>query len=132
MATWDEIRAHLREGFVLQRDEPDWVGLGWKVDLGGKDVMQRQRVEPVSVLGDPGLLIWSDIIDMDRVPPLLALERNMSFEIGAIAISAGLYVLRVVLALDGLEWGRLAKTLEYVATEAARLREDAPPLPVSS
>jgi len=127
MATWQEVRAHLAQKYQIAKDEPNWIGLGWKVptDKHG-ELTQHQRVEPVTVNGETWILVWSPIVEINRVPPLKVLERNMTFVIGSIAIHEGLYVFRAVLPLEGLDWKLFDANLEAVARESAVLKADAP------
>lgn len=129
MATWSETKEWLAKTFTLAVDEPEWVGLGFKWDdpKGGPEpVVQRQRVEIAQAFGQPHLLIWSDIIEADRVPPRVALSHNMTLAIGGIAILENLLVLRTVLPLENLDFAYLEKAMRYVAHEAARLRINTP------
>lgn len=126
MPTWDETREYIQGKYKVAMNEPGWLGLVFSFTLDGRDVGQRERIEPTTALGQPAVLIWSDVVDANRVPNKLALQRNMSFEIGALAISENLYVLRVVIPLEGMSWSLLDAGLLYVAHEAARLRETVP------
>lgn len=126
MATWDETREYIRGKYKVAMDEPTWIGLAFSFTLDGNEVGQRERIEPTTALGQPALLLWSDVVETNRVPNKLALQRNMSFEIGGLAISGDLYVLRVVLPLEGMSWSLLDEGLVYVAREAARLRAAVP------
>lgn len=126
MPSWEETREHIRGTYKVAMDEPAWMGLAFSFTLDGRELVQRERVEPTTALGQPAVLIWSDVVETTRVPSKLALQRNMSFEIGGLAISGDVYVLRVVLPLEGLTWTLLEHALLYVAREAARLREAVP------
>lgn len=126
MPTFDELREYVRSKYKVAMDEPGWLGLAFSFKLDGTDVGQRERIEPVTALGRPAVLLWSDIISSDKVPHKLALQRNMSFELGGVAISGDLYVFRLVLPLDDLSWSTLDSAMVYVAREAARLREGIP------
>ncbi len=127
MATWDEIREHLRSKYKLLNDDAAWIGLGFAFERESKTLHQRVRVEPRSVHGLPGVMIWCDVLPADKVPPQKALVRNMAFPIGALAIHEDLYVLVAVLPLDGVAWASFDVIIESLARDAANLREDAPP-----
>ncbi|MFN0245507.1 MAG: hypothetical protein ACKV2T_01280 [Kofleriaceae bacterium] len=126
MVSWDEIRELIRSKFKVAMDEPTWMGLAFGLTIDNREVAQRVRVEPTTALEQPAVLIWGDVVDVSRVPTKLALQRNMSFEIGALAISEKLYVLRVVLPLETTSLSLLEAAIQYVAREAARLREGVP------
>jgi hypothetical protein len=129
VATWTETKAWLAKTFTLAVDEAEWVGLAFKFSRpnGGEDILQKQRVEIAQAFGQPHLLIWSDIIEADRVPPRVALAHNMSLAIGGVAIHENLLVLRTVLPLENVDFAYLEKAMRYVAHEAARLRMNTPP-----
>jgi hypothetical protein len=123
MPLWSEIKSYLRRTFTIAVDEPEWIGLAWILESpGGDDVVQKQRVELVQAFGQPHIMIWSDVTEVERVPPRTALAHNMTLAIGAVAINEQHYVLRAVLPLDPLDWDYLEKTMRHVAHEAARLR----------
>jgi hypothetical protein len=122
MPTWDETLEHLRERFKIAVEEASWVGLVWRF---GGDFVQGQRVELAQAFGQPHLLILSDVLSADLIPPKKALQHNMTLAVGALAIAQGTYVLRHVMPLENLTWAVLDAAMEYVAHEAARLRKNA-------
>lgn len=126
MASWQEIRDHLRSKYKLLNDDDAWMGLGFAFNREGKVLHQRVRVEPRAIGNIPGVMVWCDVVDAASVPAQKALVRNMAFSIGALAIHEGLYVLVAVLPLDGVVWGTFDTILENLARDAASLREDAP------
>lgn len=129
MASWQDVREYLKQNYQIMKDEPNWIGLGWKIATQKHgELAQHQRVEPVTANGRDWILIWSPIVDANRVPPVKVLERNMTFVMGSIAINEGLYVFRAVLPLEGLDWKLFDANLEAVARESALLKADAPVL----
>jgi hypothetical protein len=122
MPTWEEIKLHLRERFQTAVENPSWLGLIWKFPDGAQGVLQKQRIEVIQALGQPHLLILSDVGPDDFLAPYDMLVHNNTLAIGAVAISQGFLIIRHVYALDGLTWPILDMALEYVAHEAARLR----------
>ena len=52
MATWQDVRAHLKQNYQIAKDEPNWVGLGWKIaSQKHGELVQHQRVELVTANG---------------------------------------------------------------------------------
>jgi len=128
MATWSETRAHLKKTFTIAAEDAEWIGLGWKFKSvrTTEDVLQRQRIELAQALGEPQLLITCDIIEVHRVPMRVALEHNATLAVGAIAISNDWYVMKHVMPLENLDFAQLNRTLEFLAHESARLRDNTP------
>jgi hypothetical protein len=122
MPTWEETQNHIRSKFKLVVDEARWMGLSWRIPAEPEPVLQRERVELVQAFGLPHLLILCDVFPEDQMSPTDALAHNMTLAIGSLALTEKVYVLRHVLALDGLGWPELERSLEYVAHEAGRLR----------
>lgn len=125
MPTWTELRDQIQHKYKLTKDEPNWLGLQFGFHADNREIVQRVRIDHVTALGGPAIALLADIAEASRVPHKLALERNMSFEIGAIAINGDLYVARAVLPL-ALDWPVIDAALVYLAREAARLRETIP------
>lgn len=128
MPTWSELREHIQRTLMLTVDEPAWLGLTWSFKSGKPgqehlDVLQRQRVELVQAVGEPHVMILSDIIAVGQAQPTAMLTHNMAIAIGAIAIADGFYVMRHVMHLDSLRFDYFDRSLTYLAHEAARLRE---------
>ena len=125
MPTWDELRANLKEKYTLTKDEPRWVGLQFGFHLDNREVVQKLRIDRIDALGKPAIAMMADIAEATRVPHKLALQRSMTFEIGAIAMNGELYVARAVRPLS-VEWPVIDAAMTYLAREAARLRETIP------
>ncbi|MFN0253154.1 MAG: hypothetical protein ACKV2T_40145 [Kofleriaceae bacterium] len=123
MPTWDETKDYLRTKYKLMKDEPTWIGLGFGFKVGEREVLQSMRVIRCEVEGLPAIDISGDIVASDKVPHEKALQRNMAFAIGGIAIHKDNYVLRATVLLDGLALDALDKVLVSLAREAARLRD---------
>lgn len=128
MATWAETKDYLRSKLILAMDEPEWLGVAWRFPSpsGGEEVVQRQRVELVQAFSEPHVLVWSDIIEEERVPHRLALVFNATLAVGGIALNENLYIIRTVLPLENLDFAYLERTMRHIAQEAVRLRVGAP------
>ena len=125
MPTWDDARQQLRTKYKLIKDDPAWVDLGFGFKVDNREVVQPIRIGPVSIEKTPALMIWADVVEASRVPAEKALARNNGFSIGALALHQGRYVLRATLPHD-VPWETFDTVLQYIAREAARLRDSAP------
>jgi|LNFM01.1.fsa_nt_gb hypothetical protein len=133
MATWDDVREHLRKKLTIAVEEASWIGLGWtfKSEQTGMDVLQRQRIELVQAIGEPHLMILCDIVEVARARPDAMLVHNMTLAVGSIAASDGWYVMKAVTPLETIDLRYFERSLTYLAHEAARLRELIPAAPTS-
>ena len=125
MPTWDETREQLRTKYKLIKDDPAWIDLGFGFKVDDREVVQPVRIGPITVEKITGLVIWADVVESARVPTEKALVRNNGFAIGGLAIHQGRYVLRATVPLD-VSWDTFDTILQYLAREAARLRDSAP------
>lgn len=122
MPSWEETKQHLRDRFKIAVEDPSWIGLTWVFHEGTEQEFQRQRIELVQAIGQPQLLIMSDVVPEEALPPREVLRHSATLAIGALASLQGLYVMRHVMPLSNLTWEVLDTALEYIAHEAARLR----------
>ncbi len=128
MPTWTEVREHVQRKLTLAVDHGEWFGLTWSFKSGKPgmetlDVLQRQRVLLIQALGEPHVMLLSDIIEVDKAQPAAMLAHNMQIVVGGIAISEGLYVLRAIFHLETLDYVYFDRACTMVAHEACRLRE---------
>lgn len=128
MATWTELRDHVQRKLMLAVDHGEWFGLTWSFKSGKPgmetiDVLQRQRVVLIQALGEPHVMLLSDIIEVDKAQPAAMLAHNMSIVVGGIAITDGLYVMRAMFHLETLDFEYFDRACTLVAHEAGRLRE---------
>lgn len=122
MPTWQEVKAHLHQRLTINIDEPTWLGLAWKIEGPSAQVLQGQRIELISALGKPHLLILCDVVAVERLDPLEMLIHNTTLAYGALAVTQGTYIIRQVYPLDELTYPLLDTALEFIAHEAGRLR----------
>jgi hypothetical protein len=127
MATWDEVRKHLRAHYLLVVEEADWVGMEWTFHHDEKVVTQRVKVARVVAFGADWVLVFAAVCDADKLAALSALRFNARLPIGSLAVEHDRCYLRAALPLDTLSFGDLDRTVTFVARETARLRE--PELP---
>ncbi len=126
MPTWEETRDHLRTKYTLMQEEAGWIGLGFALSIGGKEMKQHVRVENRTIGPIPALTIMCDVIEAARVPASKALERNYAFPIGGLVVHQGLMMLKATLPLEGLVFTTLDLILENLARDAAVLRDAVP------
>ena len=123
MSTWDEVREYVRGKYPLARDEPQWLGMDWSFDANGLLVTQKLKIELVTAFEEPWLLIRAAVCEEAYIEPLGALRYNAFVAIGALAVENGYCFLRATRPLQGLSMPELDQTVDFVAREAARLRQ---------
>lgn len=123
MVSWDEVREHIRQKFVLVVDEPERLGLRWVFPNG--DDVQRQYVAPIVAFGRPHVQIVSNVVSINALAAHAALTLNARIPVGALCIADGQILLRAVVPLDGIELSVVDHALNNVAHEATQLRMQA-------
>lgn len=131
MTGWDEVRGYLRGKYEVALEEPQRLGLVWKLSRATPAIDQLETVELVHAFGAPHVLVASDVAREDALSPLDAMMHNAKLAIGALALVGHRYQLRAVLPIAGVAPSVLDRALEFVAHEAARLRTRCvqPPVP---
>lgn len=122
--TWDELVTHVREQWKVAIDSRDRLGLLWTIGAGADAEEQREMVELVHGGGVAYVRITADVAGEDDLSSLEAVRVNMTLALGALALDRHNYVLRAVLPLDALTTHALDRSLELVAHEAARIRNE--------
>ena len=120
MATWDEVRAHLRSALKARHDDETSASLAWH--FPGCAAPEEQKVHLVQAAGMSLLVIVSVVGPEAIMPARDALLHNRGLAFGALAVHRDRLVLRHVMPLEALNWACLDKALELVAHEALRLR----------
>jgi hypothetical protein len=122
--TWDELVAHVREQWKVAIDSRGRLGLLWTIGEGATAEEQREMVELVHSNGVSYVRITADVAPEDSMSALDAVRVNLTLALGALALDRHSYVLRAVLPLDALTTAALDRSLELVAHEAARIRDE--------
>lgn len=124
---WEEVRDHVRQTFQVAIDEPARLGLVWR--FANAEGPQRQYLVPAMAFGIPHVVITANVTTPHVMTAYDALLYNHQLAIGALCIDEGVFVLRVVLPLVGVDMSVIDRSLELLAHEAARLRTKATPKP---
>jgi len=112
MLAWREIREAVQRRFRLARDEEEWCGA---VLPGGQTLVVR-----VTPLGS--LLMTTGICAEAALDAHLALRYNSFAPVGALALEGTTYLLRLLLAPEGLTADLVEQSVVELLQEATRLR----------
>ncbi len=122
MATWDEIRAHLRARWQVVHDEPANFAVSISVPVGTGDMPQAVGMAPTQLDGAPWLSIIAELFPETTLSPRSALVYADRLLFGALVLRGDRYLLRSGAALSALTLGGLEWHLAIVVREAVRLR----------
>lgn len=122
MATWDEVRAHLRSRWRVEHDTPTELAISFKFVIGAGEMHQALVVTPTQVEGAPWLAILGDLFPESSLSPRGALVYADRMPFASIVLRDDRYLVRFGLALSGLGLDSLDWHLGIVAREAVQLR----------
>lgn len=121
MASWQDVREHMRRSFKLHQDELELVSMVWsyedgrqqKIVVRGYKAFDREMVEFKSA--------FARIEDAD---PTELLRKNAELPLATIALHGEVYVAVYNAVLDHLEMADLELYLSRVAGLADKLEEE--------
>ncbi|MGE5182649.1 MAG: hypothetical protein ACM31C_11330 [Acidobacteriota bacterium] len=122
MASWDELRAHLRATCTVIRDDPEAFAVSWTMTAGDGELVQGVGLAPMTVDGRPWLTMIAELFVESELPARLALLYQDRLAFGALVLREGFFVLRHGAPLAEVTHAELDWTLRTLAHEAARLR----------
>jgi hypothetical protein len=120
MMTWNDVVTHLHASCVVVEVKERGIVLGWTIG----EAVHTQHVDLVEAFHAEWLCVSSYAGELSRMPPVVALEHNVTLAIGSVAAFGSGYLVRHVQPLAILEPAYLDQVLRLVAYEAARLRAD--------
>ena len=115
MATWEDVKKHLRSKFRIASEDRNLVALDFEV-AGGR--VQRIVISNFEAMGKGWLLYRSRVCERARLDPEEALRRNSSFAVGFLALTEGFYELDYTAQIDTLDIDELEIPL-FALTETA-------------
>jgi hypothetical protein len=123
MHAWSEIAAAIGAELKIARQSEGWLELLWEFPVdGGAPIEQRVEVTVVAGAGRRWLRVLAIVASRRAVDPTIALERNFSLQMGALAISGEWLLLSRSLLLPLASHDELRLALEHLPHEAARMR----------
>lgn len=123
MPTWEETQAYLRGRYRLVHDAPTWLGMEWRFESKGEPVPMRIKIELVTAFNEPWVMVLSALCPADNVDARSALRYNALTAMGALVVEGDRCYLRTTLPLEILTFKHLDRTIEFIATEATKLRQ---------
>ena len=121
MASWDDVRAHLRATFAVVRDSPDGIAMSWKLALAGHELVQGVGIAPIAIEARPWLTMIADLCTESELPLRTALLYQDRLPIGAIVLRKDTFLMKHNLPLE-TPYEELDFRIRLLAHEAARLR----------
>jgi hypothetical protein len=122
MATWDEVRAHLRLRWQVVHDEPTNFAVSARVPVATGEMQQAVGMAPTQLDGNPWLSIIGELFPEAALTPRGALVYADRLLLGAIVLRDDRYLLRSGVPLSGLALDALDRHLAILVREAVRLR----------
>ena len=123
MASWGDLREHLRARYELAADQAGWVGMVWTFTFKDLALAQRVKVEHALSAAGEWVRVLAAVCRADRIDAAGALRFNARLNVGALVVDGDMCYLRAVLPLDTLTLRDLDRAIELVARETARLRD---------
>jgi len=120
MATWDELREHMRKTYRLADDEDDMLSMVWSYDDGRSqkiivrryEAFERQLIELKSAFGRA-----------DDASAETMLRKNAELPLATVALTGDVYLVVYNALLDHLDFQDLDLYLSRVAAVADTLEE---------
>jgi hypothetical protein len=122
MATWEEVRGHLRARWRVERDDPTAFAVSCRVPIGTQDLHQAVGMAPTEVDSKPWLSIIGELFPEAALSARGALTYADRLPLGAIVLRGDRYLLRHGIALAPLALAELDWILAIIVREAALLR----------
>lgn len=120
--TWEEVRAHLRSRWRVERDSPTEIVVSCAVPIGATEMTQAVGVAPTQVEGVPWLVLVAELFPETSLSARGALLYADRLAFGAIVLREDRYLLRSGAPLAGLALVDLDWRFTILVREAARLR----------
>ena len=122
MASWDQVRGHLRGQWQVERDDPSAFAILCPIQVGDRTVLQAVGLAPTEVHGRPWLQMIGELFVETALSTRTALTYADRLPFGAVVLRNERYLLRHGAALDVLQLVDLDWTVKVFAHEAVRLR----------
>lgn len=121
MATWDDVKQHLRSKFQIMQEDRSFVVLNFALN---QNRAQRIVISAFEAMNKRWLLFRSRICERARLDPEEALRRNSSFAVGFLALSEGFYEVVYTVQMDTLEIDELEIPIFAIVDTADQLERE--------
>lgn len=120
MASWNELREHMRKAYRLADDELDMVSMVWSYDDGRSQKIILRRYEAF----ERNLVeLKSAFARRSDVEPEVLLRKNSELPLATVALAGDVYMVVYNALLDHLDFADLDLYLSRVAAVADTLEE---------
>ncbi|TNE90234.1 MAG: hypothetical protein EP330_09255 [Deltaproteobacteria bacterium] len=121
MASWDDVREHMRKNFKLQQDEHELVSMVWSYEDGRHQKIILRHYQAF----DRGMIEFKSAFGRAAdANPLELIRKNAELPLATIALHGDVYVVVYNVVLDHLDMGDLELYLSTVAGLADKLEEE--------
>ncbi len=120
MATWTELREHMRVTYRLADDELDMLSMVWRYEDGRSQKIIIRRYEAFE---RTLVELKSAFARRKDVDPEVLLRKNAELPLATIALSGDVYIVVYNALLEHLDFGDLDLYLSRVAAVADTLEE---------
>lgn len=121
MATWEDVKTHLRTKFQIMQEDRSYVVLNFSLS---QNRTQRIVINSFEAMNKRWLLFRSRVCERARLDPEEALRRNSSFAVGFLALSEGFYEVVYTVQLDTLEVDELLIPIYALVDTADQLERE--------
>ncbi len=118
MASWEALRAHLKETFDVGVDDGKLFAIDVRYEDGRH---QRVFADVETVYGKRFLQLRSLVAKQQRIDPVEALEASAELTLGALVLEDGMYFLQQRIVLENLPIEGAEFVVRTVATIADNL-----------
>jgi hypothetical protein len=119
---WNGVRAALRGKFVVERDEPEALGIRVMMTVEEEEIRQDVGLAPTELHGRPWLVLIAPVCFADRIDPNVLVKYEDLIPSGALVLRGDMYLLRDGVLFESLTSLTLAWTVAMIAHEAAKVR----------
>lgn len=112
MASWDDVRVHMRQAYKLQQDETDVLSMVWSYDDGRH---QKIVLRTYEAFGRQMVEFKSAFARLGDADPVEMLRQNSELPLAMIALHGEVYVAVYNAVLDHLDMGDFELYLSRVA-----------------
>ena len=121
MATWNDVRTHMRKSYTLQQDEADLLSMVWTYEDGRH---QKIVLRTYEAFEQPMVEFKSAFARLEHADPIEMLRKNAELPLATIALHGEVYVAVYNAVLEHLDMADFELYLSRVAGLADSLESE--------
>ena len=99
MASWEEVRSHLRAKYTLAIDTLDMVGMVFRFPVDAREIVQGVRISPVENQKEPWIALVADVCPEAQLGVRVAMMMQGELLYGGLIVRQGMWLFRHAMAL---------------------------------